>query len=256
MSLGELGNNAVKAVDDVIKNMEIPNKNPSESATGKGDLGSWRDVRDKIDDFQKTSPFENVSDATAKPLADSPLGKMSEGETFDKPMGEHDKPLETINENVCAEKADDIENKRESLTDDEKTRVKEEHPDWPDEIIDAIGSRKEYEIYNDANLKSEHINGKPCLVRTDIDMEQTDVKGRTNSERMKDGLAPLDKNGKPIELHHIGQKADAPLAELTFDEHHCGGNDSVLHDKKKETEVHGEGNNWDKEREKHWETHP
>lgn len=60
MSMGELGNNVVKAVDDVVKNMEIPNKNPSESATGKGDLGSWRDVRDKIDDFQKTSPFEGT----------------------------------------------------------------------------------------------------------------------------------------------------------------------------------------------------
>ena len=104
MSLGELGNNAVKAVDDVIKNMEIPNKNPSESATGKGDLGSWRDVRDKIDDFQKTSPFENVSDATAKPLADSPLGKMSEGETLDKPMGEQDKPLEIKQENIEQDK--------------------------------------------------------------------------------------------------------------------------------------------------------
>lgn len=146
------------------------------------------------------------------------------------------------------------ENKHEGLTDDEKSKVREAHPDWPDEIIDAIGSWKEYEIYDKANLKVENVNGKPCLIRTDIDMDQKDIKGKTNQERMEDGLAPLDKNGKPIELHHIGQHADSPLAELTFEEHHCNGNDSILHDKTKETEVHGAGNNWNSEREVHWET--
>jgi hypothetical protein len=146
------------------------------------------------------------------------------------------------------------ENSHAGLTEDEKSKVKEEHPDWTDEIIDAIGSWEEYEIYNKANLKLEYINGKPCLIRSDIDMEKTDIKGRTNRERMEDGLAPLDKNGKPIELHHIGQKKDSPLAELTFNEHHCGGNDIVLHDKKKESEVHGEGNTWGSEKERHWES--
>lgn len=32
---------------------------------------------------------------------------------------------------------------------------------------------------------------------------------------MEKGLSPLDKDGQPYELHHIGQKMDAPLAELT-----------------------------------------
>jgi len=151
------------------------------------------------------------------------------------------------------DKSDTDENKRGGLSEEEKAKVREKHPDWPDEIIDAIGSWKEYEIYDKANLRVEYINGRPCLVRTDIDMEQKDAKGRTNRERMELGLAPLDKNGKPIELHHIGQKSDSPLAELTFEEHHCNGNDTILHDKNKETDVHGEGNNWKDEREKHWE---
>lgn len=37
-------------------------------------------------------------------------------------------------------------------------------------------------------LHCEYINGKPCLVRNDIDMEQKDHKGRTNRERMEQGV--------------------------------------------------------------------
>ncbi len=145
------------------------------------------------------------------------------------------------------------EDKREGLTEDEKSKVKEVHSDWSDEVIDKIGLWDEYEIYDNANLQYADIDGKPCLIRTDIDMEQKDAFGRTNKERMEDGLAPLDQNGNRVELHHVGQKADSPLAELTLEEHHCNGNDTILHDKTKETEVHGEGNNWDNERRNHWE---
>ncbi len=40
-------------------------------------------------------------------------------------------------------KSDMDENKRGGLAEDEKTKVKEAHPDWPDQIIGAIGSWKE-----------------------------------------------------------------------------------------------------------------
>lgn len=143
---------------------------------------------------------------------------------------------------------------RSGLSEEEKAKVREAHPDYPDEITESIGSWQEYEIYDKANLKAAYVNDKPCLIRDDIDMDQKDVRGRTNRERMELGLAPLDENGRPIELHHIGQKADSPLAELTFEEHRGNGNDSILHDKNKETEVHGEGNNWHQERARHWET--
>jgi hypothetical protein len=32
---------------------------------------------------------------------------------------------------------------------------------------------------------------------------------------MEQGLAPIAQNGETIQLHHIGQKPDSPLAELT-----------------------------------------
>lgn len=149
-------------------------------------------------------------------------------------------------------KSDTDENERGGLTEKEKAKVREQHPEWPDEIIDAISSWKEYEVLNKANLKLEYINGRPCLIRTDIDMDQTDAKGRTNRERMEQGLAPIGSDGKPINLHHIGQRADSPLAELTETEHQ--ENYSELHPYKGPTEVHEEGNNWQVERESHWKT--
>lgn len=147
---------------------------------------------------------------------------------------------------------DVIENSQEGLTQEEKDIIKKE-TGWSDEIIDAIHSMDEYKIYKEAGLVEGEVNGKKCLMRTDIDWDQKDQFGYTNRERVAEGYAPLDKNGSPIQLHHIGQHADSPLAELTFKEHRTGGNDKILHDKTKETEVHGEGNNWDSERKEYWE---
>ncbi|MNC44775.1 hypothetical protein D3C75_936930 [compost metagenome] len=81
------------------------------------------------------------------------------------------------------------------------------------------------------------IGGKPCLERSDIVGDQKDAMGQTNKERMARGLAPLTPDGKTVELHHIGQKADSPLAELTMEQHRGKGNDTILHDKKIESEI-------------------
>lgn len=142
---------------------------------------------------------------------------------------------------------DDSEKK--SLNDDEKAKIKEE-TNWSDEIVDAIGSMKEYEIYKKADLIEAEIDGRKCLIRNDIDMNQKDEFGRTNRERMKNGQMPITKSGENVELHHVGQKMDSPLAELTTDEHRRGGNDTVLHDKQKESEI--DRNEFKKEREEHW----
>lgn len=145
----------------------------------------------------------------------------------------------------------DIDKPQEGLTDVEKEKIIKE-AGWSSDIVDNIKSMDEYEIYKNAGLQEYEIGGKKCLIRDDIDWSQTDAKGKTNIQRMERGLAPLDKNGEPIQLHHIGQHVDSPLAELTFEEHRCNGNDTILHDKSKETETHGEGNAWDKERQEYW----
>lgn len=141
----------------------------------------------------------------------------------------------------------------EGLSKEEKDKIKEE-TGWSDDIIHNIRSMKEYEIYRKAGLHEIKINDRHILIRSDIDWNQTDEKGRTNTERIERGLAPLDKDGNSIELHHIGQHADSPLAELRFKEHRCDGNDGVLHDKNIGTEVHGEGTSWDNESQDYWKS--
>ncbi len=121
---------------------------------------------------------------------------------------------------------------------------------WSNEIIDAIDSEEEAQIYKDADLKEVNINDKSCLVRNDLDMNQKDEFGRTNQERMENGLAPLSKDGETIELHHIGQKSDSPLAELTSSEHRANGNDTILHDKTKTSEI--DRNSFRTEKQEHW----
>lgn len=172
------------------------------------------------------------------------LGKINPNEN----LNPNSEILSQVKENYSKEANESPETRKE-LSDEEKQRIKEE-TGWSDEIIDAISSMEEYEIYKKADLEEKEINGKKCLVRKDIDLEQKDFMGRTNSERMEKGLPPLDKNGRPIELHHIGQKSDSPLAELTTSEHRGKGNDTVLHDKKKESEI--DRDKFAEERSEHW----
>ena len=98
---------------------------------------------------------------------------------------------------------------------------------WSKNIVDNMRWKEEASVYKDSNLVEKDVNGRPCFQRTDIDYNAKDDFGKTNKERMLDGKAPLA-DGKPVELHHIGQRQDSPLAELTFNEHKS--NYSNLHE--------------------------
>lgn len=145
----------------------------------------------------------------------------------------------------------DVTNETNSgLTEEEKQLIKDESG-WSDEITDQIASMEEYEVYKKPGLQEVEINGKRCLVRSDIDWDQKDSMGRTNKERAEAGLSPINKDGEKIELHHVGQKSDGSLAELTYDEHRGKDNNSVLHDtQKKESEIDRPAFN--SERVDHW----
>jgi hypothetical protein len=108
---------------------------------------------------------------------------------------------------------------------------------WSKETIDSIRSMEEYSIYKNAGLKEQTLGGKTALVRNDINPNQKDDFGRSNVERIKANLSPINKNGETIELHHVGQKADSTLAELTREEHRGIGNDTILHDKDIESKI-------------------
>ena len=114
--------------------------------------------------------------------------------------------------------------------------IEKEKSDYSDEVNEKISSVEELEVYQKANLKEENIDGRTCLVRYNIDMEYVDPKsGMTNQELMEKGRAPYDaKTDERIELHHIGQDYDSPLAELTEDTEH-GDYYSALHTKEGES---------------------
>lgn len=169
-----------------------------------------------------------------------------------------DSSIENGKENSEGISESDID-KPEELTDEEKTKIKEE-TGWSDEIIESIQNMDQYEVLKNAGVQEAEVNGKKCLVKENIDIDYTDADGISNRDRIDRGLAPLDsETGKPIELHHLGQKADSPLVELTEQEHRTGEykdgkkNQSLWHDNTIETEVHGEGNNWDNERQDYWQ---
>ena len=121
---------------------------------------------------------------------------------------------------------------------------------WSDEIVGYFNSKKEAEIYEKADLQEKDVEGRKCLIKKDIDADQKDEFGRRNKKRMEEGHPPLNREGERLELHHIGQKNKGPLAELTMNEHRGKGNDGILHDKKRESEI--DRNEFTKERKEHW----
>lgn len=137
------------------------------------------------------------------------------------------------------------------LTDEQKAEIQAE-TGWSDKIIDNIRSPEEADIYKNVGLTELKIDGKECLIKEDLEFDTPDEYGVTNGMRINDGNAPHNADGEVIYVHHIGQHADSPFAELTFAEHRQGGNDTILHDKNMETEVHGDDNRWTKERREYW----
>ena len=130
--------------------------------------------------------------------------------------------------------------------------VTSEIKSYSPEVNKYISSLEELKIYKEAKLEEGEVNGKKALLKPDIDFKLKDEFGRTNLERMKNGNPPVYKNCEIIELHHVGQKPDSPLAELTSSEHRGKGNDVILHDKAKETEI--DRNAFAKERQAHWQS--
>ncbi len=119
---------------------------------------------------------------------------------------------------------------------------------YPLDVIKEFHTMKEYETFRDANLKSTIVGNKSALIKSDIDLARIDSKGRTNLQRMQQGLAPQDSSGISYELHHVGQKKDGTLAILTQSEH----DNPAIHGFLERTEAHAEGNNWDAERQAFW----
>lgn len=123
---------------------------------------------------------------------------------------------------------------------------------YPLDVIKEFRSMEQYNICKEAGLSQQMVNGNTALIR-DIDLDFVDEMGRTNLERMQQGLAALDPaTGGSYQLHHVGQRADSTLAILTRAEHMQGGNNTIWHELGEATQVHGAGSTWDAQRQAFW----
>ena len=124
---------------------------------------------------------------------------------------------------------------------------------WSMAIVDVLKSKEEADVYMRAGLKEERVGGRPALIRSDIDWSDYSIRRNTwlrekladydkwaeynNADLIGEGYPPRDRNGDPYELHHIGQRQDSPFAELTWAEHMGDGNNTILHQMGKESEI-------------------
>lgn len=137
--------------------------------------------------------------------------------------------------------------KQTNFTMNQYARIQKESG-YPLDVIKEFHNMEEYQVFRDAHLQPRMVGNRSALVKTDIDLTKIDAKGRTNLERMRQGLAPQDSNGISYELHHIGQKKDGTLAILTRAEH----DNPAIHGFLQRTEAHAAGTNWDAERQAFW----
>ena len=123
----------------------------------------------------------------------------------------------------------------------------------PLSLIKEFQSMEQYNIIRDSGMYGGIVNGSPAMIR-DIDLNFVDDMGRTNLERMQQGLAALDpETGLAYELHHLGQTQDATMAILTQAEHRGVGNHAIWHDLISESAVdHGAA--WAAQREAFWKS--
>ena len=116
---------------------------------------------------------------------------------------------------------------RNGLTMNQAAMIQQESK-LPLEFIKTFHSVDEYNVYKNAGLTLSKVNGNLAMTqKIDWDFVGDIEDGRTNAQRVIDGLAPLDSTGASYELHHIGQMSDSPLAILTSSQHK--GNYSTLH---------------------------
>ena len=120
---------------------------------------------------------------------------------------------------------------------------------YPLDVIKEFHNMEEYQVFKDAHLEPKMVGNKSALIKTDIDLNRVDAKGRTNLQRMKQGLAPQDSQGISYELHHVGQRKDGTLAILSRAEH----DNPAIHGFLERSEAHAAGTNWDAERKAFWQ---
>ncbi len=188
--------------------------------------GESNDIEVEIPSGSEEDHEINIADETEKDTAvnigDEDLGKAGDVNIEDENASKTsevnidetamDKSGEENTDKEGKDKSDESnQNGKEEL----KEYLEKESPYSP-EVNKYISSSEELQVYKDAGLVEKAVDGRTCLIREDLDLDYVDKQsGLTNAELIAKGRSPYDaKTGERIELHHIGQDFNAPLAEL------------------------------------------
>lgn len=75
-------------------------------------------------------------------------------------------------------------------------------------------------VGNKGGKKTVEVNGKRVTMDNNtFDPNLVDKQGRTNIQRMDQGLAPIGTDGKSVNIHHIDQTNNGPVMEITATKH-------------------------------------
>lgn len=190
-------------------------KHEAEKAAQNGNYSKAKDYSRKAESYETKARDENKAAERSTKLVDNePLNTEQVN-----PEG-NENSIPTLERNMGT-----------PLTKEDRIALKE-RTGWSDKIVNAIRTKEEAEIYENAGLVESEVNGKPALIQPNIKGDAYNNKKYpdwSNKDLAGEGFAPYDESGRPYELHHIGQNPDSPLAELTHEQHHKNGNFQKLH---------------------------
>lgn len=96
-----------------------------------------------------------------------------------------------------------------------------------EKVVARDAEKKAISSASKSYVKHRFEDRNTYLLKHEIDPMLKDTKGRTNLQRMKEGLAPKGRDGKPVTLHHLIQQEPGPVAEVRQSLHAAGH--KILH---------------------------
>lgn len=97
--------------------------------------------------------------------------------------------------------------------------------------------------------KKINFKGKDIILDNDtFNPNLIDKQGRTNMQRMEQGLAPIGKDGKSVNIHHIDQTDTGAVKEITATNHQQNYKDLHTNTGQSPSQIDRNSfNNWRKE---------
>lgn len=104
----------------------------------------------------------------------------------------------------------------------------------------------------EGGIKTVEINGKTVIMdNSTFDPNLVDKQGRTNIQRMEQGLAPIGTDGKSVNIHHIDQTNDGTVMEIAATRHQENYNELHMNKGQMPSQINRtEFNSW---RRRYWE---